>query len=89
MSSDYDGLLTDEERADLENDALDDEAHQALDGEVHYRVRRYAVTPDSIDEATAERIVADAELLRETGHNGIVSMVEGRLGDHLSGADVV
>jgi hypothetical protein len=83
MPTDYDGLLTDEERRNLETDALDDEAHQALDSEVHYRIRTYAATPDTIDDETAERIAADTSLLRETGHNGIVSMVEGRLGDHL------
>ena len=83
MPADYDGLLTDEERQNLETDALDDEAHQALDGEVHYRIRTYAAKSDTIDAETAERIAADARLLGETGHNGIVSMVEGRLGDHL------
>jgi len=55
----------------------------ALDSEVRYRSRLLAAQPERIDDETAERVVADAELLAETGHNGVVSMAGARLGEHL------
>jgi len=83
MSTDADGLLTDEERAALREDTLDQSGHKALDSEVRYRSRLLAAQPERIDDETAERVVADAELLAETGHNGVVSMAGARLGEHL------
>ncbi|MFB6171143.1 MAG: hypothetical protein ABEJ23_01320 [Haloarculaceae archaeon] len=83
MSVPTDALLTDEERAALKSDSYAADRHQSLDGEVHYRIRLFAARPERIDAETAERIVADARLLRERGHNGLVSMVRRRLGDHL------
>lgn len=83
MSVPTDALLTDEERTALEAGTYTDEQHQDLDSEVHYRIRLLAAQSERIDGDTAERIAADARLLGERGHNGLVSMVRGRLGDHL------
>lgn len=83
MSPLTDGLLTDEERAALTAGTYTDEDHQELDSEVHYRIRLLAARDDSIDAARAERVVADAKLLGEHGHNGLVSMVRSRLGESL------
>lgn len=84
MSLPDDGLLTDEERAALAAEEYTDEQHQDLDGEVHYRIRLFAARGD-IDEETAARIAADARLLGDCGHNGLVSMVRSRLGEDLHG----
>lgn len=83
MSLPTDGLLTDEERTALKTEEYTDEDHQTLDSEVHYRIRLLAARSERIDEETAERVAADARLLGERGHNGLVSMVRGRLGEDL------
>jgi len=83
MTADTDGLLTDEERTALREGTYDDADHQALDNEVHYRIRQYAVQPDGVDAETAEAIAADVRLLGANGHGAIVSMVEERLGEYL------
>lgn len=83
MDPQSEGLLTDEERADLADDRLDAGAHRTLDAEVRYRIQTLVTSPDVIDSATAARIVADTRLLEEHGHNGLVSVITARLGSHL------